>query len=136
MPSAATYTTRASNVTREMAYAAVAAAALVLASGPRAAEAQDSVPVYVREHYVRQDLMVPMRDGARLHTVVFTPRDSSIAYPILLTRTPYRPDAILHPLGPADTFALAGYIFAFQSVRGDTPVRRAIRGPPTASPDD
>ena len=55
---------------------------------------QDSVPAFVVEHYDRHDLMVPTRDGVRLRTVVFTPKDTSTAYPILLTRTPYGADEL------------------------------------------
>lgn len=92
--------------------------AATLLFGSLTMSAQDSVPAYVREHYVRQDIMVPMRDSVRLRTIVFTPRDTAVTYPILLTRTPYGADSYFHPVGPADTFARAGYIFAFQDVRG------------------
>ncbi len=80
--------------------------------------AQDSVPAFVVEHYDRHDLMVPTRDGVRLRTIVFSPKDTSTSYPILLTRTPYGADEYFHPVGPAESFARAGYIFAFQDVRG------------------
>ena len=82
------------------------------------AQSQDSVPGYVTINYQRHDFLIPMRDGVRLRTIVFTPRDSAVSYPILLTRTPYGADTYFHPLGPAESFARAGYIFAFQDVRG------------------
>src|SRR5436190_20256690 len=79
----------------------------------------------VREHYVKYEHRVPMRDGIRLLTAVLVPRDASPAkpYPILLTRSPfgvgpYGPDEYF-PVG-AQTIALlqAGYIFVRQDVRG------------------
>jgi putative CocE/NonD family hydrolase len=66
-----------------------------------------------------------MRDGVRLFTAVYVPRDQSLAYPILLLRTPYGvgpygaanyPDS----LGPCESFAKSGYIFVYQDVRGRT----------------
>ena len=80
--------------------------------------AQDSVPTYVRDHYTRREYGIPMRDGVKLRTIVFSPNDTAIPYPILLTRTPYGADTYFNPLGPAESFARAGYIIAFQDVRG------------------
>src|SRR5450756_1429687 len=45
-------------------------------------------PVTDSFDYVRRDVMIPMRDGVKLHTVVLVPRGAAGA-PILLTRTPY-----------------------------------------------
>jgi len=79
----------------------------------------------VREHYVKYEHRVAMRDGVRLLTAVFVPRDASASkvYPILLFRSPfgvgpYGPDEYF-PVG-AQTIALleAGYIFVRQDVRG------------------
>jgi len=95
----------------------LAGVVIAVATYASALGAQDSVPGYVQVHYERHEFHIPMRDGARLFTIVFTPRDSG-TYPFLLTRTPYAADNYFHPLGPADGFARAGYIFAFQDVRG------------------
>jgi uncharacterized protein len=78
---------------------------------------------WVAENYDKADYMVPMRDGTRLFTIVYTPRDRSTAYPILLFRTPYSippyaPDEYRRLLGPSPEFDHDGYIFAFQDVRG------------------
>src|SRR6202041_3652465 len=43
--------------------------------------------------YTRREVMIPMRDGVRLHTVILVPKSASGA-PILLTRTPYDADAL------------------------------------------
>ena len=59
-----------------------------------------------------------MRDGKRLFTTVYLPRDTTRRYPILLRRTPYATDGHLEQLGPGEAFARAGYIFAYQDVRG------------------
>ena len=69
--------------------------------------------------FTYQEVMVPMRDGARLQTVVMRPRGVTGPLPILLQRTPYGvPDA---PFASASRFGPLmkdGYIFVFQSMRG------------------
>ena len=64
-----------------------------------------------------------MRDGKKLFTAVYVPKDSSQTYPILLTRTPYSvspygADEYKTDLGPSAHFGNAGYIFVYQDVRG------------------
>jgi putative CocE/NonD family hydrolase len=94
--------------------------------------------------YVKRDVMIPMRDGVKLHTVIVIPRGAKNA-PIILTRTPYNASkraervpsphmlAIL-PQGD-DVFALDGYIRVFQDVRGkygsegDYFMTRPLQGP-------
>src|SRR5258708_4075830 len=69
--------------------------------------------------FTKQDLMIPMRDGVKLHTLVFTPKNAAAPLPILFERTPYgaldREKILLarYPELIAD-----GYIFAFQDIRG------------------
>jgi uncharacterized protein len=80
-------------------------------------------PEQIRSRYAKSELEIRMRDGTRLFTVVYAPRDASRQYPILLTRTPYGVapyGAENYPvsLGPSDRFADDGYIFAYQDVRG------------------
>lgn len=77
----------------------------------------------VRAKYTKHEYMVPMRDGVRLFTSVYEPRDSSQRYPILFDRTPYsvRPygeSAYRSELGPSPLFSNSGYIFVYQDVRG------------------
>jgi putative CocE/NonD family hydrolase len=79
----------------------------------------------IRERYTKQEQLVGMRDGVKLFTSVYTPRDTSKKYPILLMRTPYsvRPygladDRYAGRLGPSADFDAEGYIFVFQDVRG------------------
>jgi putative CocE/NonD family hydrolase len=64
-----------------------------------------------------------MRDGKRLFTAVYVPKDRAHTYPIMLNRTPYgvEPygvDRYKKDLGPSDLFGKEGYIFAYQDVRG------------------
>lgn len=73
--------------------------------------------------YTKAEHRIAMRDGTRLFTAVYLPKDSSRAYPILLTRTPYTvapygADKFRGKLGPSKLFEDAGYIFVYQDVRG------------------
>src|SRR5580704_7466405 len=94
--------------------------------------------------YVKREVMIPMRDGVKLYTVIVLPKDARNA-PILLTRTPYNASkraarndsphmvAIL-PQGD-EVFVRDGYIRVFQDVRGkyksegDYVMTRPVRGP-------
>ena len=44
---------------------------------------------YVREHYDKKEVKIKMRDGVLLHTTIYSPKDKSQEYPILMMRTPY-----------------------------------------------
>ncbi|HEU0122834.1 MAG TPA: CocE/NonD family hydrolase [Bryobacteraceae bacterium] len=77
----------------------------------------------VREQYTKYEYMIPMRDGVKLYTAVFQPKDLSRKYPLLLTRTPYScqpygPDQYRATLGPSEFAQNAGYVFVYQDVRG------------------
>ena len=59
-----------------------------------------------KAHYTKYEYRIPMRDGVKLFTAVYVPKDQSKKYPILLTRTPYsvRPygaDQYRSMLGPS-----------------------------------
>lgn len=81
--------------------------------------------IYMVENYDKEEYKIPMRDGVKLHTDAYTPKDESTRYPILFTRTAYygfwAEDEVLgyfsYP-GPGPTFPAEGYIFVIQSVRG------------------
>ncbi len=63
--------------------------------------------------------MIPMRDGVRLHTTVFVPKEHRGALPVILTRTPYGiANADRNFAGYYRTLAEDGYIFVFQDIRG------------------
>src|SRR5437660_174400 len=64
--------------------------------------------------------MVPMRDGVKLHTIVYAPKSHRDPLPILFNRTPYGIDNIYRafPGGSLKEEIDEGYIFAFQDIRG------------------
>jgi putative CocE/NonD family hydrolase len=84
----------------------------------------------LRARYTKYEYRIPMRDGTRLFTVVYVPKDGSKTYPFLVNRTPYsagvHADGELHygedwfpqSIGPSKEFEDAGYIFVKQDVRG------------------
>jgi putative CocE/NonD family hydrolase len=78
---------------------------------------------YTRAHYTKYDYRIPMRDGVRLFTTVYVPKDTSRAYPVLMERTPYSiaPYGIDNDravLGPSEASEREGFIFVYQDVRG------------------
>jgi uncharacterized protein len=104
--------------------------------------------------YVKRDVMIPMRDGVRLHTIILLPRGAQDA-PMLLTRTPYEAKKLtshLHSghLGPSlygydnatDVIVEGGYIRVVQDIRGkygsegDYVMNRPLRGPQNPTPVD
>jgi putative CocE/NonD family hydrolase len=97
---------------------------LVSVSGALLAQTRPDTPDYdVKEHYTKYEFRVPMRDGLKLFTSVYVPKDSSRPYPILISRTPYSVapygvDQYRTQLGPSPDFDRAGYIFVYQDVRG------------------
>ncbi|WP_353267507.1 CocE/NonD family hydrolase [Gemmatimonas sp.] len=110
--------------------ACVAWASLTLAWSSTVLPAQDrraapnpSAVARVRAQYVKRELYIPMRDGTKLFTTIFTPRDTGARVPILLMRTPYGiapygADAYPVQLGPFPELDSEGWIFVNQDVRG------------------
>src|SRR4051795_7875813 len=74
--------------------------ALVGGFGSRAADSgtNDFNAAWLAEHYTKFEYRIPMRDGVRLFTRAYVPKDDSQAWPIILTRTPYA----LKPYGEAN----------------------------------
>jgi uncharacterized protein len=99
---------------------------LALWAGPSpAAEERPADPnaAWFAEHYTKQEHRIPMRDGVRLSTSVYVPKDEAQAWPILLTRTPYslKPygaDNYPGPIGSVLTLAKDKFILVIQDVRG------------------
>jgi uncharacterized protein len=81
---------------------------------------------FVRENYSKYEFRIPMRDGVKLFTSVYVPKDAATdgkTYPIMLQRTPYNVapygvDKYRASLGPSELFARDKFIFAYQDVRG------------------
>ncbi len=77
----------------------------------------------VRERYTKFEYQIPMRDGIKLFTSVYVPKDTTRPYPFLLTRTPYSVspygvDKYPNSLGPSEHFEKEGFIFVYQDARG------------------
>ncbi len=75
------------------------------------------------KQYWKREFRVPMRDGVKLFTQVYIPKDTSRSYPFLMVRTPfgvapYGESHFQNRLGPSESFDRSGYIFVFQDVRG------------------
>src|SRR6266571_4331076 len=111
-------------------------------------------PVTASFDYARREVMIPMRDGVKLHTVILVPKGAKNA-PILLTRTPYNatdltrhaPSSHLGPIlsgydNATDVIVEGGYIRVVQDVRGkydsegDYVMNRPLRGPLNPTPVD
>ncbi|MDB5268353.1 MAG: X-Pro dipeptidyl-peptidase [Hymenobacter sp.] len=104
-------------------------AALLLAATPTAQaqpspRAQDSA--FVKANYTKLDRQITMRDGVKLYTTIYVPKDASTAtpYPFLMTRTPYSAGPYgeskyrLRGPGPSRELSEEKYIFVYQDVRG------------------
>ncbi len=78
---------------------------------------------YVKANYQKFEYQIPMRDGKKLFTAVYVPRDQTKKYPFMMVRTPYNvgpygADQYRSKLGPSELFMNDGYIFVYQDVRG------------------
>jgi len=78
---------------------------------------------YTRAHYTKYDYRIPMRDGVKLFTSVYVPKDAAQPQPIMMQRTPYSVapygiDNYPRNLGPSELFTKEGFIFVYQDVRG------------------
>ena len=101
-------------------------AAALLISAAAAQTPPAPLPQFIRENYSKFEYRVPVRDGVKLFTSVYIPKDvfsEGKTYPIMMQRTPYtvRPygaDQFRDNLGPSELFAREKFIFAYQDVRG------------------
>jgi uncharacterized protein len=128
-----------------------------------AAAAQEAVPPSVSEipdtftpktdsfDFEKRDVMIPMRDGVKLRTIVLLPKGAKDA-PMLLARTPYDAEERLSRFQSShlaavvpqmlDTAVEAGYVLVYQDVRGkhgsegDYVMNRPLRGPLNATATD
>lgn len=98
--------------------------ACLLGQGARAQKAQtDSIDLRLREIYNKREVMIPMRDGAKLYTAVYEPKDSAKHHPILMQRTPYACSPYGEGFDRSFRSSLKNYIdkryiIVFQDVRG------------------
>ena len=95
---------------------------LIAGALPTGNARQTTAAFNVKEHYAKAEFDILMRDGIKLHTVVYAPKDQAQKYPILMQRTPYGAgpygDSWRTALGPSSLFMPEGYIFVYQDVRG------------------
>ncbi|QBN17347.1 CocE/NonD family hydrolase [Flavobacterium nackdongense] len=85
--------------------------------------AQEKTTNYVAENYSKKEVHIKMRDGIELFTSIYTPKDTSKKYPILMQRTPYDcapygEDKFKRSISPSETMMKEGYIVVYQDVRG------------------
>jgi putative CocE/NonD family hydrolase len=78
---------------------------------------------FVKANYTKYEYRIPMRDGKRLFTSVYVPKDFNEPWPIMLNRTPYSvgpygSNNYKTSLGPSEKFTREKFIFVYQDVRG------------------
>jgi len=108
---------------KRLALIAVTACLIGVASHIATSPMQAQQQFEVKANYTKSEHTIQMRDGVKLFTIVYAPKDASQKYPILLSRTPYScgpygPDAYKLSIGPSAFFAKEGYIVVYQDVRG------------------
>ena len=96
-------------------------ALLLLGANSFAQQAQ----TFIKENYTKMIYDIPMRDGVKLHTILYTPKDISASkpYPFLMQRTcysiaPYGENEFPTRMGPNEYLMRDKYIFVYQDVRG------------------
>ncbi len=80
-------------------------------------------PGILKQKYDKQEVYITMRDGVRLFTSIYTPKNTSVAHPILMNRTPYNiepggPDSFNYFMQLYNRYTADDYIMVFQDVRG------------------
>jgi putative CocE/NonD family hydrolase len=77
---------------------------------------------FVKDNFTKIDTTIVMRDGIKLYTVIYVPKDESQSYPFLMERTPYSAGpygvSYARSLGPNESLMKEKYIFVYQDVRG------------------
>ena len=95
----------------------------ILLTPTLSAQAEEINEAWIKAHYVKREVRIPMRDGVLLFTAIYEPADSGKQSPILMLRTPYK----AAPYGKGmnarlwkewKEYARKGYIFVLQDVRG------------------
>ncbi len=86
-------------------------------------EVEKKEDTFVQDNYTKQEVDIAMRDGVKLHTTIYSPKDKSKKYPILMQRTPYssRPygeGKMRTRIGPNVNLMKEGNIIVYQDVRG------------------
>src|SRR5579863_9862284 len=108
------------NVSRRVAAVLILATAIGVAA--TAVTAQQDRRAELAKMFDKREVMIPARDGVKLHTEIYTPKDAKEALPFLFERTPYGISAADkgmsgHLFRYSEMFP-DGYIFVFQDIRG------------------
>jgi putative CocE/NonD family hydrolase len=97
-------------------------AMIVVVSAAWAQPVESAKDSDVRANYTKTEYRIPMRDGVKLYTAVYTPKDQSHPWPFMVNRTPYSVGFYgadkYHPRLGVPELEKAGYIFVMQDVRG------------------
>ena len=93
------------------------------AFGQLSQQEQKDLADYIKDHYTKREVYIPMRDGVKLFAEIYEPKNKSQKYPIMMNRTPYSvgpygEGKFKTSLGPDYQFAREGYIFVYEDVRG------------------
>ena len=97
-----------------------------LSSATAIAQSTSADTAFVRQNYTKLDRQLVMRDGTKLYTIIYVPKDAGATnkYPFLMERTPYSVDPYgesNYPRtgpGPGRDLSQEKYIFVYQDVRG------------------
>jgi uncharacterized protein len=94
-------------------------------NGRKLSDKEKEYAEWIKANYTKFEYQIPMRDGVKLFTSVYVPKDASATntYPIMFDRTPYSVspygvDNYKSAIGPSEQIAQSKYIFAYQDVRG------------------
>jgi len=95
----------------------------ILLTGCQRLKFEKDPETYVKDHFKKIEVNIEMRDGIKLHTTIYSPKNKGEKLPILLKRTPYscRPygiDSFPKTIGPNSTLMKEGNIIVYQDVRG------------------
>ena len=84
--------------------------------------AQNPEAEYIKQNYSKVEKEIPMRDGVKLFTSIYMPKNTTVKYPFLISRTPYTVSPygndMKTSLGNYIEMAKEGFIFVYQDVRG------------------
>ena len=79
----------------------------------------DSAELKLRQNYTKREVMIPMRDGVKLFTSIYEPKDRSEKHPILMMRTPYSCEPYGDKFGIKENiYTQNRYILVYQDIRG------------------
>ena len=96
---------------------------ITISCNKKTSSQEEKKDTFVQDNYTKQEVTISMRDGIKLHTTIYTPKDTSKTYPILLQRTPYScqpygSNEFREKIGPNPILMKEGNIIVYQDVRG------------------